>query len=757
MNKKLLSYVIILACAGLFLAGGQSLLAQESDVDAFMLEEVTVTATKRAENKQNVPIAMEVMSGEDLQTIGSNDVNEILQNVSNVVVNKTGQNLRISLRGVSDDQPEGQVQMSAPTVAVNTDGIMSNRQSSGMGLFDIERVEVLYGPQSTLYASATPGGIVNIISASPKLDTYSASGTIEYGSYELLHTEGAMNIPVAETLALRAAFNTSVRDGYLSNGGDDEDTKAGRIKALYQPSENLSFEVTGEISKTSNRGFAGVVRFGKESEVDDPWTAASEDAANSRNIQEKKIYGTMNWDVGFTNVALTPSYMESKEPESTQTMENMFGQMETSISSRDSWEKSVELRLTSSEDFFFKWIAGFVYYKSQDIANTDVVDGTGYNHKKNFQETKAFYGNVTYPLTDALRATGGVRLSNDTNDSYNDESPGGPGKVYPETTHMKYDNPDYKVGLEYDLTETMMLYTDYSTSYRSQGMLFDADGNQFPPEELRAINLGAKSRFFENRLQVNAATYYYDYQNYGAISGYQYVLFEDLNGDGIYSTGMITYVDENGVEREGQEIQAAMDENGKTYGDMENMGLDLQMTAILSDKDKVDVSVSYMHNEITNLVFDLMEITNSQGIPDQDYKGKSATFSPEWTITAAYNRQFNLPDGSILTARLDGRYKSDYICTFVEKEIYMDTDNADPANGYFPLIVKDVTEARYQEPFYQFNCSATYTNPDGKWSLTAYGKNLTNYAYKTSWISMGEGTLMIGPPRTFGAVLSVRF
>lgn len=758
MKKVGLCMMSVILGAGLILSGVTSVLAQEDDSeDTFMLEEVVVTAQKREENKQKVPIAMEVMTGEDLKSLGNNDVNEILENVSNVVVNKTGQSLRIALRGISDDQPEDSVQMSAPTVAVNTDGIMSNRQKSGMGLFDIDRVEVLYGPQSTLYASATPGGIVNIISASPKLDKYSASGTIEYGSYELLHTEGAMNIPVASTLALRAAFNTTVRNGYLSNGGDDEDTKAARLKMLYQPIENISFEVTGEIAKTSNTGFAGVERFGDQDETDDPWTAASDEAGNSRNIEEKKIYGTINWDMGFANMALTPSYMESSEPETSTTAENMFGETETSISMRDSWEKSVELRLTSSEDFFFKWIVGAVYYKSEDIANTDVVDGTGYNHKKNYQETKAIYGNITYPITDVLRTTGGIRLSSDTNDGFNDESPGGPGKTYPETTHMTYDNPDYKFGFEYDVAENAMLYTDYSTSYRSQGMLFDAEGNQFPPEEMRAINLGAKSRLMDNRLQVNASVFYYDYQNYGAVSGYQYVLFEDLDGDGIYSTDTVTYIDENGDEQEGEEIQAAMDENGKTYGDMENMGLDLQINAILTEKDKLDVSVSYMHNEITDLVFDLMDITNSQGIPDQDYAGKSVTFSPEWTITAAYDHMFTLPNGGNITAKLDGRYKSDYICTFVEAEIYMDTDNADPASGDFPLDVRDVLDERYQEAFYTFNFSTTYTNPDGNWRLTGYVKNITDYAYKTSWISMGEGTLMIGPPRTIGAVISVNF
>jgi outer membrane receptor for ferrienterochelin and colicin len=146
--KKLFGFFVVLTLfAGSILCANQTGFAQEDD--GFMLEEITVTAQKREENKQKVAIAMEVLAGEDLEATGKNDLSEILENISSIIVNKTGSNLRVSLRGISDDQGDGSVQISTPTVAVNTDGIMSNRQKSGTGLFDIERVEVLYGPQST--------------------------------------------------------------------------------------------------------------------------------------------------------------------------------------------------------------------------------------------------------------------------------------------------------------------------------------------------------------------------------------------------------------------------------------------------------------------------------------------------------------------------------------------------------------------------------------------------------------------------------
>lgn len=748
---------------GLILGELPNLFAQESAKDEFTLEEITVTAQKRAENQQKVAISMEVISGDTLKEVGKNDLNQILENVSSIVVNKTGQSLRVSLRGVSDDKPEGAVQMSTPAVAVNTDGIMTNRQKSGTSLFDIERVEVLYGPQSTLYASSTPGGIVNVISASPKLDTYSASGTVEYGNYSLLHTEGAMNVPIGGKVALRAAFSTSVRDGYLSNGGDDDDTKSVRLKTLFQPSDKLSFQITGELSKINNHGFGNVKIFNNQSDkyypdgtkMTTPWTASQDAAGDSRAITEKKIYGTLNLSTGFANIALTPSYSSSSQPDTTATQTQPFPPFatETHFKKSERWEKSAELRLTSPDDFLFKWIAGYVWYHSLDDSKDQTVGVSNHRNQYNEQVTKAFYGNITYPFTEQFRVTGGARLSNDTNDSINNEFPPGPGKAAVEETHMKYNNPDYKIGIEYDLGTNAMLFSDYSTSYRAQGMLFDESGNQFPPEKLKAYTLGIKSRLMQNKLQINASTFYYDYQNFAAVSGYQYMVFNDYNGDGVYSNDPIEWPVGSGQMV--REKDAARDENAKTYGNYKEYGLDLQMNAILTDKDRLDLSVSYLNDEFTKLYFDLLQVTNDQGIPDQNYKGKGAPYTPDWSITASFDHRFDLPNGGSITARVDGRWKSDFIVSFVEYEMEMNT-TASTGPDHVVTSIVDMSKTRYQESFITGNLSATYTNSNGKFSLTGYVKNLTNYAEKRSLV-MGGREMEISSPRTYGAVLSVKY
>lgn len=132
-TKKVI-VVIITAVMGFGMIIGDITYVSAQDTDEFTLEEITVTAQKREENQQKVPIAMEVISGDEIKELGKNDIEQILGNISSAIVNKAGSNLRISLRGISDDQPENRVQVSSPTVAVNMDGVMSNRQQSGQGL-----------------------------------------------------------------------------------------------------------------------------------------------------------------------------------------------------------------------------------------------------------------------------------------------------------------------------------------------------------------------------------------------------------------------------------------------------------------------------------------------------------------------------------------------------------------------------------------------------------------------------------------------
>lgn len=769
MKKKIPFFACVLG-ACLILGGFQSISAQD-DEDTFMLEEITVTAAKRSENQQKVAIAMETISAEELKASGRNNIDDILSTVASVIINKAGDGLRVSIRGMADTgSTQHGMSVSMPTVAVNKDGVYSNRKDTGSGLFDLERVEVLFGPQSTLYSSNSPGGIVNVVTANPKVDLYEGSATIEYGNYNLLHTEGVVNVPITATTALRGAFSTNQRDGYLSNGGDNEDSKSARLRALYQPSETLSFVLTGEVSKSSTQRSSGVNGFydgyyQDGTKVDDYWYSSDELPGPTTDTNES-ISAKVDLDMGFATLSVLPSYSDR----SGHAEERMAMGDEITLNKSDTsaTEKSIEVRMASGEDAPFKWIAGANYYYATNIQNSLAFDGSGnpnmsviaetddpsvvaigdtvqeFRNMDSKEEAKAVFANVTYPITEAFRATLGIRYSWDDVTMNNDETRGirgGPNtgllEFTSETFEDPYSDPDYKVGVEYDLGPNSMLFADFSTSYRVQAMGGGGPGTtgdqEKEPERLQAYSLGAKNRFLNNKLQVNATAFYYSYTGFSAGD-----LQTGFFGDPEDETNYINDYTQN-------------DPNSSQQGDGRMYGADVQTNVIVTSKDMLNLSVSYLKSEWTDLTFDYYYDYLIVGVePGQpwgrdniveattvSYNGKPMTMSPEWTISANYNHNFVLPNGSSIKAQIEERYKSGYHLSW--------KDANDPWD--------------YQESCFVTNLSATYTSQDGKWSLNAYVRNLEDYAEKRMYMTPGggAGVTTLGNPRTFGAVFSARF
>lgn len=689
--------------------------AQDTVDYEFTLEEITVTAQKREENQQKVAVAMDVLTGEDITGIGKNDLDEILSGVSSVLVQRASDGLRVSIRGMYDSgTPQYGQSTSTPTVAINTDGVYSSRKDTGSSLYDIERVEVLYGPQSTMYSSNSPGGIVNIVTAQPKTDKYEASGAVEYGNYNLLHTEGSMNVPISESIALRAAFNTNVRDSFISGGAGGEDTKSARLRLLYKPNENFSIMPTAEHSRTGGGAMGGgVTPFIDQDDVDDPWDSTEvTETIGSNDMIANKLSATLTLDMDIGTLTFVPSYStrsgnnvntsvgtdpDTEETETTNMYQDQIAR-----------EAGMELRMASSSDFLFKWIVGATYYKSKDYqyrASEDYVEDptTGYYSTSDMnQKARAVFANITYPVLDTTRITGGYRVSWDemTSLSYDSQM-----DSLQDAEMENSGKPDYKIGFEYDVAENSMLYGDYSTSYRVTGMKFAAPGDpetKQPPEKLKSFTLGLKNRFFGNKLQLNASAYYYDYSNYAVTDEGQVDLGDELYNDAAYC-----------------------------YADGFLFGTDIQASAIITSKDILNLSASYIKSEWDDLYFD------HYYLEDVSYHGVSMANTPDWTVSATYSRNFSLANGGFLKSSITSKYQTSYKLTWK----------------------KDDLPYSYQEAHHMEDFSLAYTNPEGKWTLSGYVNNIFNYAEKKFYMSRGTGggSMTIGDPRTYGGVLSVKF
>ena len=731
MKKNIVSIFILVLGLVFFSDEIPSGFAQDSN-DEFTLEEITVTAQKREENLQKVAISVETISGDQLTEMGVTNLAQALSGFSGALVQKIGHEMNVTIRGMVNNNPPGS---SVNQVGVAIDGSYSNNFGTGQsGFYDMQRVEVLAGPQSTLYSRNSSGGIVNMVSNNPSTEGVSGSGSIEMGSYHLMNMQGMVNVPLSDKVAFRAAFNTSAHEGYISNGTADDDTKSARLKLSYTPTDMISAILTYEYSKSGGIGTGGGVDpFESENDRDNPWTnntLAKKLFSNDRMNQ--RAYLNLNWSTPAGDVTLLPSFSKFKESNSTHAELQVgpdglpaaggppgMATNNTTIGYRaeprdgSQKETAVELRMASSADFFMKWLAGLYYYNqnwndgrsSEDTFieyNGNIIKFTGarsWNLRKN--PSKAAFGNITYPITDAFRVTVGGRYTSDKeNDTgWSSDRGNNPPSEY-KTSHG-----DYKMGTEYDLGSNSMLWVDYSTGYKQ-----NFGGSE--AQTLKSYQLGEKGRFFDQRLQVNATAYYYDYQNFS-----------------IQINDRITV--------------GATDYNAQATGKADMFGLDLSTNYIISSNDRINLSVSYLDATISDAtiiyksfggeVLDGSSKTWTSGLPPLNN-------APKYSITASYQHIVMLSSGGSLTMRIDPRYKSKATLQFQPSDLAdFDKDklNTEPAH-----IMGDV--------------SLNYSASSGNWSLNSYVKNVSNHAEKTGFY-MGVNYMQIGDPRTFGAVLSVKF
>jgi iron complex outermembrane recepter protein len=796
--RKRSFHLIIASIVGLmFTFGGAAILcAQEGSSDEFTLEEITVTAQKRAENQQKVALAMDVITGDQLAESGKTNVDDILSSISTIMINRAADGMRVAVRGlVENEAANHDMHTSSPMVAINVDGAYNGASSAGQNLFDVERVEVLYGPQSTLYASNSPGGIVNVVTAAPRTDRYSANGSVEYGSYKLMNINFAGNVPlVKDMLAMRLAAQYYKRGSYTSDETADN-TKSARLRTLYQPNDRFSATVTINYKQSINGGMLmGNVKpfdyqdghwytggsagpglptvWTRDGKVTNPWTEQATTAGagggnmpgggggpgspfgnvkvisgpNQGKQITKGITGEIDWDTGIGNLSIVPQYSRTTSDDASHSTDGDYTYyVKTAMRS---FQKGVELRMTSADDFLFKWIFGLNYYKSENARHTytESNDSTAVPHSwmSMGEKDRAVFANVTYPITDKFRGTGGYRLSW-TEGANAGTNPDTGTDTTPNVSSLPK-HPDYRLGVEYDMADNSMLYGTYATSYRANPMALGTGGSltEDTTEKLKSYTVGAKNRFFGNKLQVNIAAYYYDYRNKSA----------NINSDGrlgggttvyvrnLYNTVTDTYVTLDGTTADGYYTGGLMDPRPAGLAKFTTTGVDLDTQWAITSKDRLNFSVSYLDAKWKDLVMDFGykyrdpvtgEFSKFWATDGEDYSGYTNTFSPKWTVTSSYEHNFELGSYGMLTPHADIQYKSSY---------FLDYQN------------QTVT---YQEAYYLLNGSVTYNPSSGVWSLNAYVKNATNYAVKNFFVSMGTSSLGVGNPRTYGAVVSLKF
>ena len=677
--------------------------AAPAPIDA--LQEIVVTAEKSVRASAQTSVGSIVaLSGDDLLLNGQTTVDSALKDIPGVMVTPgvVGGGFDVSVRGVGPTLPASLG--GGGGVSVNFDGIYDAATAdSGLGFYDVDRIELLLGPQGTLYGRNAEGGVLNVVTHDPN-QNYEGSGSLEVGNYNLLHITGMLNLPLGSDLALRVAGASIDRRGFYNDGLSDDVEQSGRIKLLYTPSDNTRILLGTEYFHIGGEGPGTSTVFGTT--APSPSVVFSNPAPKSTLTDQPgyKVWAQLDQDLGFAHLTVLPAYQHLGESQGTSPTTSTTGA--SYIGTDGAWvQRSVEARLASETSSSIKWLTGVFYYdspNSTEVTNTLVengnyviVPGTPEYHMFYKSLSKGVFGQATAPITEQLRVIAGLRGSQDEKQQYSDQYP-----PYAVLHTGEFHSVDYKAGLEYDLTADSMLYTTYATGYRPGGI------NQSPPdvpyydEHLKSLEIGSKNEFLDHRLRVNGDVYWYDYH------GYQ---VQDLT----ISIDPVTH--EPNFSLQIPNLPQVTNIGGE-------LGLQYRATA----NDQIILNLTTLHSRIGgNPAADVVE--------GFSFYGKALPQAPRFTLNFTPQHVFHLPNGAALTASPDVRYSTSTIVSI----------------NFVPAFDDLVQPAYWAEDF-----TMAYTPPTDRWSASAYIRNISNQMIKGE--VLGTGAYMLAP-RVYGVVFSAKF
>lgn len=439
---------ILLSTAAMMLAFPQMAAAQEQSgpaptengaADGEGLADIVVTAQRVEENLQRAAVAVDVVGGDDLVRSGITDAGRLGDLVPALTIEKSGTGNITFLRGVGNFTV---VPVSDPAIAFNYDGVYIGRPTSTTGsFFDLQRVEVLKGPQGTLYGRNATGGAINVLPQRPKIGEFSGYATASYGSFDEIIAEGAINAPMGENGAFRISGSIIDRDGYYKDGTADEKSWALRLQMMAELTPELTVRVAadytdqGGVGSGSNylgryqfAGPAGYIFVPSNLPDDlglyDPASETFRQTALAgpagrrvaplgiypyRNNQHFGFNAEISYEASFGTFTIIPSFRNSKLDYVTASPGFIFRQDETDE------QFSLEARLTGNRIGIFDYTLGAFYFDE----NIDSAQGINVSALlaifRDKLETKSFapFARITANLTDSLRVVGGIRYTRD--------------------------------------------------------------------------------------------------------------------------------------------------------------------------------------------------------------------------------------------------------------------------------------------------------------------------------------------------------
>ena len=775
--------------------------------------DIIVTATRRETTLQSTPIAVTAFGQAQLDRQQVKDVTDLARFVPSLQFNQQGDQsaVLLTLRGIGNDSAYTEV--ADPEVAIYVDGIYSPRsQGASVLMYDMERVEVLRGPQGTLFGRNATVGALSLISAKPKLGQFEGNVEVTAGNYDRLGVRGAINIPVTDTLAFRVAFVTDRHDGYADFQPAPDvpginrsafvttgkkyyaaDQQSGRVSMLWQPSERFNWNLSAEGFLDNGAPVIGLLQRPRPGTK--RWSTLS-DTAPDTDRYSVAVRSTMNYDV-TDGIQLSYIAGWSRIGGSTQTDADAgalpptgqvdadgndlplgaFGENRTLSSRYDFQSHEVQLKSTGKQAV--DWILGAYYSHEKNRIRFDIDQRNGYRDgtfswagsfiQTNRQiDSRAVFGQAVWHVTDALRVTGGLRYTSDKKEDIGgrnvtfsgcpatlpaDACQGGIFGAYPGATAEEL------VAL---LPGFSISSNDVKGKWDKLTYLARVDADL--AEDMlgyASISTGFKSGNIQDNAgltdpetltnyEVGLKSRFLDRRVTLNLAAY----YSDFKGYQVNQA--VTFRDAQGNVVRSQ-IVTQNAKGAKAYG------LEAEMVANLTDNDRLQFSGTLQKTKLEDLesidgrLYDGGKLSSIVQL-----KGNELAHAPRFSATLSYEHDFELASGAKITPRFTTHYETKSWLSYFNGDANPFVNPNDPADN-MPNRGTNGTDWDRQKAYFRSDASIRFLSPDQKYSVEAFVQNIENGKIRTGAGAFGAPRYdpvflsNLQPPRTWGVRARANF
>ncbi|CAN5148528.1 TonB-dependent receptor [soil metagenome] len=745
---------LLAGISGLALLAGTALAQEATDETQSGVQDIIVTAQKKYENLQDVPISVTAIGGASLGAAQATTLQALQGTIPNVQIDNfanTPQSAVFTVRGIGVIEPDP---YAGNTVSIVVDGVP---QFFSMGalldLYDVDRIEVLRGPQGTLFGANTTGGVINVVTKQP---TGEFGGTFKavYGNYNRLDVTGSIEAPIIkDVLSAKIAAIHTQRQGWVTNVVDGSDMGSKNLEAYraylrFTPGSDFDATLQGEYVNSRNGApivisgaYAGEAIYepsglngmyvspcvsGGQCAAPEKYYSANNSVPDLSNMDTYSGGLTMNWrNTPLGDLTSITGYKKFKLVEYTDQDGTPAFKNDT-YRRTEGWQFSQELRTNIEVNDDIDLLVGGFYLKDHydHIQAYRLQFAAPGLLQINLQDQDNYsisgFAQGYWQATDRLKFQAGIRYSHERTISapslitsigdLNGSNYTGEGNLllssFTTGGRESWNNVGWKIGADYDIGDHKLVYASWTRGFKSGGFTarvgVPADGaNPFDPETVDTFEGGLKADFLDRRLRTNLAVFYTNYRDMQVAQIY-------------FDTDTAT---------QGNRILNA--------GKSEIKGFEFETTAVPVEGLTLRTSLAYLDAKYKSFLY-----TDAVTGDTLDLKGSRLQNAPKWSATFGVN--FVIPVGN-------------------GAELISDFTYAYTASKYYTAIL-DTPRSKIQ-PTHLVDATLTF-NPDGKhWSLGLWAKNLLDTRYiSTVYDSPGYGGIAgYAPPRQFGGSATFNF